>query len=37
MEQLRENLGAFAVTLSEDTMAAIDDVHLRMRDPSQMD
>ena len=38
MEQLKENLDAFTadVTLSEETLKAVDEVHLSCRDPSQL-
>lgn len=37
-DQLRENLGAFGpARLGADVLAAIDEVHLRHRNPSLMD
>ena len=37
MEQLEENLGAFAAELSAEVLEAIDDVHRQMRNPALQD
>lgn len=37
LPQLRENLLAFSKPLSDDTLAAIDEVHRQHRNPSLMD
>jgi len=36
MEQLKENIDAFTVDLDEETLQAIDEVHLSARDPCMM-
>ena len=38
LAQLKENLDAFeTVTLDEETLAAIDEVHVRLRNPNYQD
>jgi len=37
MAQLEENLGAFAVELSDEALERIEEIHLDARNPSQLD
>ncbi|GFH27859.1 aldo_ket_red domain-containing protein, partial [Haematococcus lacustris] len=37
MQQLKENIEASEITLSAETLAAIDEVHVRRRNPECLD
>ena len=37
MQQLRENIAAFHLDLDAETLAAIDEVHVAMRNPNVTD